>query len=368
MKTRRCSAFTLVELLVVIAIIGILVALLLPAIQAAREAARRSQCINNLKQFGIALHNYHSTNKSFPKGAIYKNDNIDVFASANTTLLPYFEDTALHSLYDQNEQWENQQDPDTEPSVAAVAIPVFKCPSSGAPNPFTDPLLAEWSKPDGTYGVTEYAWCMGFTDAFCLVNLGEPGRVAKSQKGMFNLAFGASIRQITDGTSKSIAIGDASGGPDWLVCRAVSNVLGSPRCTLPAAPKPGTDEIPDATMGWIIGEVSSEFWRPQLGDRSSIYGSTIEPMNKNPVTATFMNGGQMFAENMKQRNDPSYTCHSSFDTGPAGLHSVSNYRSNHPGGCVFGMGDGSVTFLTEGIDMAAYRARSTIAADDIFSD
>jgi prepilin-type N-terminal cleavage/methylation domain-containing protein len=364
MRTRKYPGFTLVELLVVIAIIGILVALLLPAIQAAREAARRSQCINNVKQFGIALHNYHGANNTFPKGAIMRKDasnpNQDVFASANTSLLPYFEDTALHGIYDQKRQWESQKD-----GVAAVAIPVFKCPSSSAPNPFTDPLLAEWSEPDGTYGVSEYAWCMGFTDAFCLVNLAEPGRVKKLQKGMFSLAFGASIRQITDGTSKTIALGDASGGPDWLVCRATSSTLGTPRCTQLAAPKPGTSEVPDATMGWIIGEPSSTIWRPLLGDRSSMYGCTIEPMNKKPVTATFVDFGQLNGENTKQRMDPTYECLASFD---GGNHSVSNYRSDHPGGCVFLMGDGSATFLNESIDMAAYRARSTISADDIFND
>jgi prepilin-type processing-associated H-X9-DG protein len=351
-------------LLVVIAIIGILVALLLPARQAARESARRSQCINNLKQFGIALQNYHSSHNTFPKGALLRDSNIDVYASANTSLLPYFEDTALHGIYDQKEQWENQR-----PGVAAAPISVFKCPSSDAPNPFTDPLLKEWSEPDGTYGIIEYAWCMGFTDAFCLKNVGEPGRVSKLQKGMFSYGFGASIRQITDGTSKTIALGDASGGTKWQVCRATSSALNTPRCTEPAAPHPQTGNPPDAMMGWIIGEPSSTIWRPVVGDRSSMYGCTIEPMNKWPVTATFVDFGQIAAENNLQRTNPTYECHSSFDNAsPPGRHSVSNYRSDHPGGCNFGMADGSVAFLTESIEMGAYRARSTIAAEDIFSD
>ncbi len=120
--------FTLVELLVVIAIIGILVALLLPAIQAAREAARRTQCINNLKQYGIALQNYHSTNEAFPPGALMKKSPTDVYANANASLLPYFEESALHNLYDPNEQWENQP-----PGPDATPIAIFKCPSSGTP-------------------------------------------------------------------------------------------------------------------------------------------------------------------------------------------------------------------------------------------
>lgn len=90
-----CRAFTLVELLVVIAIIGILIALLLPAVQAAREAARRMQCTNNLKQIGLALHNYESSHKVLPPGYITSNT-----ASTHTQILPYFEQSAAYDLFD----------------------------------------------------------------------------------------------------------------------------------------------------------------------------------------------------------------------------------------------------------------------------
>ena len=111
MKTSSLSAeryrkgFTLVELLVVIAIIGILIALLLPAVQAAREAARRSQCSNNLKQIGLALHNYHDANKTFPFAWMVYATDVPGFSDLNaqvwgTRILPYLEQTALYDQYD----------------------------------------------------------------------------------------------------------------------------------------------------------------------------------------------------------------------------------------------------------------------------
>jgi prepilin-type N-terminal cleavage/methylation domain-containing protein/prepilin-type processing-associated H-X9-DG protein len=354
---RRASGFTLVELLVVIAIIGILVALLLPAVQAAREAARRAQCLNNLKQYGIALQNYHAMRKSFPPGAVLKTNPQDIYASANTSLLPYFEESALHGLYDQTKQWEKQT-----PGLAATVITVFKCPSSSGPNPITDELLGKVVH-DSVFGVCEYALCMGYTDAFCAKEGVSLGRLPKSQQGLFNMATGISIKQVTDGTSKTIAIGDASSDPKWKVCHPTAPGVYC-TSTTPLTPNP-LGEIPNAGIGWIIGEPSSSAFYTALGPKSSVYGCTIEPMNKNPVTDTFLDYGQYVMDYSLFKTTAGHYCHASFD---GGKHSVSNFRSDHPGGCNFLMADGSVAFLNESIDMPSYRARSTIAGDDVFSD
>ena len=109
---RRSTGFTLVELLVVIAIIGILIALLLPAVQAAREAARRSQCTNNIKQLALAMHNYHDVYKIFPRSCYGGNDAVRPWNNwerfgANGPILPFVEHKALADqfLYDPNNAW-----------------------------------------------------------------------------------------------------------------------------------------------------------------------------------------------------------------------------------------------------------------------
>jgi prepilin-type N-terminal cleavage/methylation domain-containing protein len=349
-RRRGFAAFTLVELLVVIAIIGILIALLLPAVQAARESARRAQCINNLKQYGIALQNYHLTYNRFPHGAVMKLKATDVYANANTSLLPYFEEPALHSIYDQNQQWEKQR-----PGVAATVVTIFKCPSSSALNPLVDTLLGTVVA-DAVFGITEYAFCMGYTDAFCAREGVKPGRIPKSQQGMFNIAWGASIRQISDGTSKTIAIGDASGDPKWQLCHLAN-------CTILDLVNNALGERPTASMGWIIGEPNSTSFYNVLGPKGSMYACTIERMNKNPVTDTFLDFPQYVGDFGKfKAGVPDHYCHPSYE---GGSHSVSNFRSDHWGGCNFLMADASVTFLNENIDMASYRARSTIAAEDL---
>jgi len=134
---KRCNrGFTLIELLVVIAIIGILIALLLPAVQAARESARRTQCVNNLKQFGIAMHNYHDIFKAFPPAGFQDvndpnnptgtiNSGFILDWSEQARLLPYLEQTALKDLLNFNLTWDNP----VNLAAALYPVPIFRCPS-----------------------------------------------------------------------------------------------------------------------------------------------------------------------------------------------------------------------------------------------
>jgi prepilin-type processing-associated H-X9-DG protein len=125
-------------------------------------------------------------------------------------------------------------------------------------------------------------------------------------------------------------------------------------------------EIPTALIGWIIGEPNSTAFYGDLGPKSSIYACTVEPMNKFPVTDTYLDFGQYIADYSAFRiAGASHYCKPSYE---GGKHAAGNFRSDHPGGCNFLMADGSVTFLAEDIEMAAYRARSTIAGEEVWND
>tara|TARA_R110002095_G_scaffold80197_2_gene68885 strand:+ start:13586 stop:14509 length:924 start_codon:yes stop_codon:yes gene_type:complete len=126
-SSRRSSGFTLIELLVVIAIIAILIALLLPAVQQAREAARRSSCKNNLKQIGLAIHNYHDVHRVFPPGHILNNVLSDM-VTLQGMLWPYLEQAALANKILPSSNWGGCGDT-TQSGLLGTKLPVFECPS-----------------------------------------------------------------------------------------------------------------------------------------------------------------------------------------------------------------------------------------------
>src|SRR6478672_3439320 len=140
--------FTLIELLVVIAIIGVLIALLLPAVQAAREAARRMQCTNNLKQIGLALHNYHDVHGRFPLGSILVNTPNGAYRQPFlAALLPFLEQRNLYASFNYNLSFQVDENQTTRASV----VNVFNCPSD-TPRVFTNNTDTV-SDVKGSYGV-----------------------------------------------------------------------------------------------------------------------------------------------------------------------------------------------------------------------
>jgi prepilin-type N-terminal cleavage/methylation domain-containing protein/prepilin-type processing-associated H-X9-DG protein len=214
---RKRIGFTLVELLVVIAIIGILVGLLLPAVQAAREAARRMQCSNNLKQLGLAAHNYESANRRFPIGFtdIYPavNDPRDGGWSWAAGVLPFMEGTALYSTLDQRYTPFGQFSDPNGRNTAAVAIPIptFRCPSDISP--LTRGINAGNANGTSAIAVSSYCGCTGpFDGDFCDTAV-TPVEPQIRNIGVLVVNRSRKIGDISDGTSNVIMIGEVSYRP-----------------------------------------------------------------------------------------------------------------------------------------------------------
>jgi len=328
---RNRRGLTLVEVAVVLVVIGILIGLLLPAVQQAREAARRTQCRNHLKQFGLAMHNYHDAWRVLPPGALSWSRFPEMQTSAHSRLLPYFESGGPR--YDDafNPPWQ-----DVTPDWTRFAIPVFVCPSHRE-EAGEDEFLGDVASTDHTFGLTSYIYCKGVTDAWCTAPESIPAR----ERGAFDADYLVRIRDVTDGTSYTIAMGEGTTAGYWRVCTAVG-------CTEPVrSPLTGRNELPG--QPWIAPFVNTDKTIARAGPRASLFGSTMERINKNPVTDSMID--------TSAQSD----CRSSADGGP---HRTSNFRSDHAGGAHFLMLDGSVQFINERIDMPLYQGLSTVAGEE----
>lgn len=218
----RRRAFTLVELLVVIAIIGVLVSLLLPAVQQAREAARRIQCVNNMKQIGLALHNYHDTFKTFPRTPWWYNggggnQSPEFFSgfSWRCMLLPFLEQGAMHDQIN----WslpltDTTGTPMSNMQIVRSPMPAYVCPSdptgelTKAGNQY---LWSNWCFPHGgcdqseSVGVTTYKGLVGIGFDQSLSTVPYPASMFDRRRGQ-----ALRMRDITDGTSNEIHVIESS--------------------------------------------------------------------------------------------------------------------------------------------------------------
>lgn len=327
---RARKGFTLIELLVVIAIIAILIALLLPAVQQAREAARRSQCKNNLKQLTLALHNYESTHGTFPMSRITITGSVNAWSAMT---LPYIEQAALYNMWDFNRSWNHPPNA----ALAATRLPVWECPST--PGGGTLPPATQihdtargltgvkdftWPAATGGLGRADYGTTNEVRRSFYEANgMPLPPGILRGKPGAMARGEITKIRDITDGLSNTMMISETAGRP----ARYMANF----------------QEMGVVVLdGWGWADIDSV--------SRSINGSSMDGV----------------ASNSTSSNAPyTTTIH-----GPCGINCTNNSElySWHVGGIQTSMADGSVRFISENISAVILAGLITRAGGEVIGE
>jgi prepilin-type N-terminal cleavage/methylation domain-containing protein len=306
---KRVRGFTLIELLVVIAIIAILIALLLPAVQQAREAARRTQCKNNLKQWGLALHNYHDTFLMFPIGAMGLDALANVRPQGNNfgwhvRVLPYLEQSALYARFDFSAFYNNTT-PINNQVLREQQFDALFCPSARTINRQPSNVAEGWAV--HYFGVAGAKDAVETTRKFAMQNNTFPrpnfdsdhGQVAVT--GILYRNSRVGIRDITDGTTNTLMVGEISGTP-------LNDTTNNP------------------ARAWIQGASN---------ETASVAMYSCKNVRWGIGQARYTSGNLNY------------------------LFNDQRFGSNHTGGAQFLLGDGAVKFISENIDINLYQSLAT---------
>jgi prepilin-type N-terminal cleavage/methylation domain-containing protein/prepilin-type processing-associated H-X9-DG protein len=343
MRTRR-SAFTLIELLVVIAIIAVLIALLLPAVQAARESGRRAQCTNNLKQIGLAIHNYLSSFQVLPFG---KGNNYVASLPSAATYARWSTHSQLLMFLEQGNLFNSinfflppetpgmagavpfmppYQDPNRENMTASMSqVATFLCPSDG-------PTISGWPGGNNYLG-NQQTWACDLSENF-------PSTVAPNEvpRGIFYYNSSVTLAHVTDGTSQTAFFSEKIRGQgvpnpltDSLVIPSQSSMLATFQTCQGLNPMTAVPLTSRQGMSWVMGEMCCSTYNHVAGPNSLTCAGT-------PFAGTMAN--------MSMQVPPS---------------------SRHPGGVNMLFGDGTVRFVKSTIDQPTWQAIGTRNGGEVIS-